>query len=85
MQGPRATKAEHRLLDTALLYTPEKEHPRYLVDGELDGLAQPVRAQARAVGITRGSDLIAVTAGGNGLEEALQRPRAENLTTILDW
>jgi hypothetical protein len=31
------------------------------------------------------SDLIAVTDGGNGLEEALQRNLAENLTTILDW
>jgi hypothetical protein len=85
MQGPGATKAEHRMLYTALLYTPEKEHSRYLVDFELDGLAEQVRAQARAVGITQVSDLIAVTDGGNGLEEALQRHLAENLTTILDW
>ena len=31
------------------------------------------------------SALIAVTDGGNGLEEALQRHLADNLTTILDW
>ena len=31
------------------------------------------------------SDLIAVTDGGNGLEEALQRNLAEDVTTILDW
>ena len=31
------------------------------------------------------SDLIAVTDGGNGLEEALQRNLADHLTTILDW
>ena len=31
------------------------------------------------------SDLIAVTDGGNGLEEALQRHLADHLTTILDW
>jgi hypothetical protein len=43
-----------------------------------------VRAQARALGIAQVSDLIAVTDGGNGLEEALQH-LAENLTTILDW
>jgi hypothetical protein len=85
MQGVQASKAEHRMLYTALLYTPEKEHTRYLVDFELDSLAEQVRAQARAVGVEQVSDLIAVTDGGNGLEEALQRNLAENLTTILDW
>jgi hypothetical protein len=85
MQGVRASKAEHRMLYTALLYTPEKEHTRYLVDFELEALAQQVRAQARVLGLTEVSQLIAVTDGGNGLEEALQRHLAENLTTILDW
>src|SRR5207249_11876235 len=28
----KSTKAEHRMLYTALLYTPGKEHTRYLVD-----------------------------------------------------
>lgn len=85
MQGLRAGKAEHRMLYTAWLDTPDKEHTRYLVDFDLDGLAGPVRAQARAVGIGRVSELIAVTDGGNGLEAALQRHPAENRTTILDW
>jgi Uncharacterised protein family (UPF0236) len=85
MQGPGASQAEHRMLYTALLYTPEKEHTRYLVDFELDALAEQVRSQARAVGVTQVEDLIAVTDGGNGLEEALQRHLADNLTTILDW
>jgi hypothetical protein len=85
MQGIAAGKAEHRMLYTALLYTPQKEHSRYLVDFDLDGLAEQVRSQARAVGLTQVSDLIAVTDGGNGLEEALQRHLADNLTTILDW
>ena len=85
MQGPGAGKAEHRMLYTALLYTPQKEHTRYLVDFELDALAEQVRSQARALGLAQVSDLIAVTDGGNGLEEALQRHLAENLTTILDW
>jgi hypothetical protein len=85
MQGAGATKAEHRMLYTALLYTPHKEHARYLVDFELDALAEQVRAQARTLGLSQVSDLIAVTDGGNGLEEALQRHLAENLTTILDW
>lgn len=85
MQGPGAGKAQHRMLYTALLYTPGKEHTRYLVDFELDALAEQVRAQARALGVGEVSNLIAVTDGGNGLEEALQRHLAENLTTILDW
>lgn len=85
MQGIGAGKAEHRMLYTALLYTPQKEHTRYLVDFELDALAEQVRSQAAALGIPRVSDLIAVTDGGNGLEEALQRHLAEDLQTILDW
>jgi hypothetical protein len=85
MQGVGASKAEHRMLYTALLYTPDKEHTRYLVDFELDALAEQVRSQARALGIAQVSDLIAITDGGNGLEEALQRHLAANLRTILDW
>jgi hypothetical protein len=85
MQGPKASKADHRMLYTALLYTPNKEHTRYLVDFELDALASQVRSQARALGITQVSAMIAITDGGNGLEGALQRHLAENLTTILDW
>jgi hypothetical protein len=85
MQGLRAGKAEHRMLYTALLYTPDKEHTRYLVDFELDALAGQVRSQAQALGIKLVSQLIAITDGGNGLEEALQRYLAAGLTTILDW
>jgi hypothetical protein len=85
MQGLGAGKAEHRMLYTALLYTPGKEHSRYLVDFELDALAEQVRSQARALGVARVSDLIAITDGGNGLEEALQRHLAEDVRTILDW
>jgi hypothetical protein len=85
MQGPGAGKAEHRMLYTALLYTPDKEHTRYLVDFELDKLAEQVRFQASALGIEQVSQLIAVTDGGSGLEEALQRHLAEDLRTILDW
>jgi Uncharacterised protein family (UPF0236) len=85
MQGPGAGKAEHRMLYIALLYTPDKEHTRYLVDFELEKLAEQVRFQASALGIEQVSQLIAVTDGGNGLEEALQRHLAEDLRTILDW
>jgi hypothetical protein len=85
MQGPGAGQAEHRMMYTALLYTPEKRHTRYVVDFELDALAAQVRSLAAACGVREVKDLIAVTDGGNGLEEALQRHLADNLTTILDW
>jgi hypothetical protein len=85
MQGPEGAKAEHRMLYTALLYTPDKRHTRYLVDFELEALAAQVRALAQALGVPQVSDLIAITDGGNGLEEALDRHLADNLQTILDW
>lgn len=85
MRGPQAAKAEHRMLYTALVYTPDKRHTRYLVDFDLDALAFQVRALAQALGVPRVADLIAITEGGNGLEEALGRHLAEDVQTILDW
>lgn len=85
MQGPGAMQAEHRMLYTALVYTPDKKHSRYLVDFELDALAEQLRAQIGACGLTQVEQLVAITDGGNGLEEALQRHLADNLITILDW
>jgi hypothetical protein len=55
------------MLYTALLYTPDKRHTRYLVDFELDALASEVRALAQALGVPQVADLIAITDGGNGL------------------
>jgi hypothetical protein len=85
MQGPGAGPAEHRMMYTALLYTPDKKHTRYLVDFDLEPLAEQVRSQARACGVAAVNDLVAITDGGNGLEEALQRNLADNLPTVLDW
>ena len=85
MQGPEGEKADHRMLYTALVYTPDKRHCRYVVDFDLDAVGAQVRSLARACGVAQVQDLIAVTDGGNGLEEALQRHLADNLTTILDW
>src|SRR5262249_11731705 len=62
-----------------------KCHTRYLVDFDLGALAAQVRALAKACGVARVEGLIAVTDGGNGLEEAFQRHLADNLCTILDW
>jgi len=85
MQGPAGAKADHRMLYTALLYTPDKRHTRYLVDFDLDAVAAQVRSLATACGVAKVEDLIAVTDGGNGLEEALDRHLADNLPSILDW
>jgi len=85
MQGVQACHVEHRMLYTARLYTPDKKHSRYLVDFDLDSLAAQVRAQARACGLQATADLIAITDGGQGLEEALQRHLAVDVVTILDW
>jgi hypothetical protein len=85
MQGPGAGAAEHRMLYAALLYTPDKEHARYLVDFDLEALAEQVRSQARACGVRAVSDLVAITDGGNGLEGALQRHLADDVRTVLDW
>src|SRR5262249_56183388 len=60
-----------------------KCHTRYLVDFDLGALAAQVRALAKACGVARVEGLIAVTDGGNGLEEAFQRHLADNLFTIL--
>lgn len=85
MQGAGAGPAEHRMLYTAVVYTPDKKYHRYLVDFELDVLAEQLRAQTRACGLTDVGQLVAITDGGNGLEEALIRHLAENLSTVLDW
>jgi hypothetical protein len=85
MQGAGAGPAEHRMLYAALVYTPDKEHTRYLVDFELDVLAEQLRSQTRACGLKEVGQLVAITDGGNGLEEALQRHLSDTLATVLDW
>jgi hypothetical protein len=85
MQGPGGIEEPHRMLYTALVYTPDKKHSRYLVDFELEKLAEQVRAQTITCGLTQVAQLVAITDGGNGLEEALQRHLAADLATVLDW
>lgn len=85
MQGPDGTQADHRMLYTAVLYTPEKEHTRYVVDFDLDEAVAKLRRVAASCGIAQVNELIAITDGGNGLEESLKRNLADDLPTILDW
>jgi len=85
MQQPGGKKAEGRMLYTALLYTPDKEHSHYLVDFDLDRLAAQMRRAAIALGLGRADQLIALSDAGNGIEAALQRHFWDDLLCILDW
>jgi hypothetical protein len=85
MQRSGGKKAEHRMLYTATLYTPDKKHTHYLVDFDLDGLAAQMRQAAVALGLGAADKLIAICDGGNGLEEALHRHFWDDLLCILDW
>jgi hypothetical protein len=85
MQLSGGAKAEGRMLYTAVLYTPDKSSSHYLVDFELDRLAEQMRQAANLLGLGQANQLIALTDGGNGLEEALRRNFDEDLLCILDW
>jgi hypothetical protein len=85
MQQAGGGKAEHRMLYTAVLYTPDKSGHHYLVDFDLDRLVGQMRQAAIALGLGAASDLVAITDAGNGLEEALRRHFRDDLLCILDW
>lgn len=79
-------KAEsHRMLYTATLYTPDKKQTHYLVDFELDAIAKQLREASKALGLGKANQVVAISDGGNGLEEAIHRHFWEDLTCILDW
>jgi len=85
MQQPGGKKADGRMLYTAILYTPDKEHSHYLVDFDLDRLAGQMRRAAIALGLGRADQVIAVSDAGNGIEAALKRHFWDDLLCILDW
>lgn len=85
MQLPGGQKADHRMLYTGTLYTPDKKQTHYLVDFDLDGLAAQLRQAATALGLAAADQVLALCDGGNGLEEALRRHFWDGLLCILDW
>jgi hypothetical protein len=85
IQGPKGAKADHRMIYTGVLYTPNKEYSHYLVDFDLSRLVAQMRQAAIRLGLGRASQLIALTDAGNGLEEALLRNFDSGLLCILDW
>ncbi len=78
-------KADYRMLYTATLYTKDKSRTHYLVDFDLDQIARQLREAAKALGLGAANQLVAISDGGNGLEEALHRHFWDDLTCILDW
>jgi hypothetical protein len=85
MQKPGGAKAEHRMLYTAVLYTPDKSSQHYLVDFELASLAAQLRQAAIKLGLGAANQVIAISDAGNGLEEALRGNFWDDLLCILDW
>lgn len=78
-------KADYRMIYTATLYTKDKSRTHYLVDFDLDQIAHQLREAAKALGLGGANQLVAISDGGNGLEEALHRHFWDDLTCILDW
>jgi hypothetical protein len=86
MQLPGGGKAEqHRMIYTATLYTPSKSRTHYLADFDLGCIAQQMREAAKALGLGLANQLVAISDGGNGLEEAIHRHFWDDLLCILDW
>ncbi|MFO0841604.1 MAG: hypothetical protein U0797_31175 [Gemmataceae bacterium] len=85
IQGAGGKKADHRMLYTATLYTPDKTQTHYLVDFDLDQAAAQMREAAKALGLGKANQLVAICDGGNGLEEAIHRHFDDDLLCILDW
>jgi hypothetical protein len=85
IQGKRGAKADHRMIYTAVLYTPDKGQSHYLVDFDLDRLAAQMRRAAIALGLGAAGQLIAITDAGNGIEAALRRHFDDEMLCILDW
>jgi hypothetical protein len=93
-QGPGGVKTDGRMAYVGMVYNPRSEHDdrrpephqvRYLAGFyELDALGTQLRRQAARVGWDDAEQQIALSDGGNGLEEFFRRnfPRAE---CILDF
>lgn len=85
IQGPGGAKADHRMIYTAVLYTPDKSHSHYLADFELDRLAAQMRQASIRLGLGSAGQLIAISDAGAGLEPALRRHFDDEMLCILDW
>lgn len=85
MQKPGGKKAEHRMMYVGVLYTPDKRRAHYLADFDLAELAAQMRRAADALGLGGAERRVAISDGGNGLEEAFKRNFDDGMLCILDW
>lgn len=85
IQGHRGAKADHRMIYTAVLYTPDKGRSHYLADFDLGRLVAQMRRAAIRLGLGAAGQLIAITDAGNGIEAALRRHFDDEMLCILDW
>ncbi len=78
-------KVAYRMLYVGVLYPPGKEGRCYLTDFELGSLATQLRPAAAACGFGRAEEVVALTDGGKGLREALERCFGGKTTYVLDF
>jgi hypothetical protein len=74
-----------RMLYTGVLYDPAKEHTVDLCDFDHANLAATLRRYAVALGYDRAATVVALTDGGNGLEQALRRNFGGPTVFVLDF
>lgn len=97
-QGPRGEKAEGRMPWVGVVFNPQPTHERRrrqlwesrCVSGlmSLDEIGRQLRRECRAVGIEQAARVVALTDGGNGLEDCLidvLSGQAQELVFILDF
>jgi hypothetical protein len=84
-RGQEEATIDWRMLYVGLLYSPDQEHTVYLADFDREQVARHLRLYAGVFGLGRAERLVALTAGGNGLEELLHRHFATDVVCILDF
>jgi hypothetical protein len=61
IQKSGGKKADYRMLYTATLYTPDKEHTHYLVDFDLNQIARQLREASQRLGLGAANQLVAIS------------------------
>lgn len=85
IRGPARQGTAYRMLYTGLLYDPRKKHTLYVADFDHEAVARQLRRYACAFGLGQAETVVALTDGGNGLEEALRGHVSDSLVFVLDF
>jgi hypothetical protein len=84
-RGQEEASIDWRMLYVGLLYSPDKEHTVYLADFDREQVARQLRLYAGVFGLGRAERLVAITDGGNGLEDLLHRHFSTDVVCLLDF